>query len=64
MNKRTGELASMYELQQSGLDDTIGTDWDGMGVEYVGDQFLDGKMSRLDFPNIEGGLVLFFDVGD
>lgn len=59
---RSGEVVSREGVESSGRAHSIGHDWDGMGVEYVGIDFLSGRLSRIDF--YDAGIVLFVGIGD
>lgn len=59
---RSGELVSRAAVESSSGAGSIGYDWDGMGVEYVGIDFLSGRLSRVDFEG--AGIVLFVGIGD
>lgn len=59
---RSGEIVSREGIESSGRAHSIGHDWDGMGVEYVGVDFLSGCLFRIDFEN--AGIVLFVGIGD
>lgn len=59
---RSGELVAMSSIEQSSMADRIGYDWDGMGVEYVGIDFLSQCLSRIDFDDDQ--VSLFVGIGD
>lgn len=59
---RSGEVVSREGVENSGRAHSIGHDWDGIGVEYVGIDFLSGRLSRIDF--YDAGIVLFVGIGD
>lgn len=59
---RSGELVPYSQIEADGRLDSIGYDWDGMGVEYVGADFLTNYMGRIDFT--ETGIALFLKIGD
>lgn len=59
---RSGEIVSREGVENSGRAHSIGHDWDGMGVEYVGTDFLSGYLSRMDFE--DAGIVAFVGIGD